>query len=122
MDSKNLGSGYVLDGNIQFSIDGVDFPTAGGDDVMLSSQKEYEILEKEITPAQHSVEVKVSLRGNGKGLSSHTSISIVTVNRGTFIAKQGKNVNSSLSCLKRRVLESHFWTNLRYHLNLDVYR
>lgn len=88
---NNLGSGYVLDGNIQFSIDGVDFPTAGGDDVMLSSQKEYEILEKEITPAQHSVEVKVSLRGNGRGLFSYINKYSFTVNRvGTFIAKQGE--------------------------------
>ena len=45
---NKLGSGYVLDGNIQFSIDGIDFPTQGGDDVMLSEQKEYEILDKEI--------------------------------------------------------------------------
>jgi hypothetical protein len=87
---NKLGSGYVLDGNIQFSIDGIDFPTQGGDDVMLSEQKEYEILDKEITPGQHSIEVKVSLRGNGSGLFSYINKYSFTVNRvGAFIAKQG---------------------------------
>ena len=87
---NNLGSGYVLDGNIQCSIDGIDFPTSGNEKGELSSQKEFPIIEKEIQPGTHSVEVKVSLRGNGKGFFSYVNKYSFTVNRvGNFSAKQG---------------------------------
>ena len=87
---NKLGSGYVLDGNIQCSIDGIDFPTSGNESGELSAQKEYAIIDKEIQPGTHSVDVKVSLRGNGKGFFSYVNKYSFTVNRmGSFSAKQG---------------------------------
>jgi hypothetical protein len=106
---NNLGSGYVLDGNIQCSIDGIDFPTAGNEDGQLSTQKEYEIINKEISPGQHSVEIKVSLRGNGRGFFSYVNKYSFTVNRvGTFVAKQGDECQLIVEIYEKRGLGVSF--------------
>jgi len=85
---NNLGDSYKIEGSIQCTIDNVDFPTSTEGNI--SSQKEYSIIDKEISPGKHFVEIKVNLRGNGRGLFSYINNYSFTVKRkGMFTAEQG---------------------------------
>ena len=85
---NDLSSSYKIEGSIQCNIDGVDFPTSTEGN--LASQKEYSIIDKEISPGKHVVDIKVNLRGNGKGFFSYINNYSFTVNRkGLFTAEQG---------------------------------